>query len=364
MTKTPQFGVSFSFQAHRTLGESYDKAYREGIELAAEASRLGFHSVWASEHHGEADGYCPSPVVACAALAVAAPNCRIGQAVALAPLSGHPLRLAEDLAVVDNLSGGRVEIGLGQGYRPAEFGMFGWPYVRRTSAFEESLDILEKAWTGEPFSYEGRSYKVQRGLLRPPPVKPGRPPLWIGAAHPKGRARAVRRRAGFLVAPLAELGLVEYQFKSFDEEAERQGAGRLPRAMMREIFLGDSAADAIKRHQPFMDEVYRVQYKPERVGLSHVDKATGERKPLTSDNPYFMSEEFLQERWFLGTPADIARKIIDWQPRLDVDHIIFQPRPPGMSLRQAVEELEAIAKGVMPPVEAAFHADRGLPARS
>ena len=164
----PKFGISFSFQAHRALGESYDKAYREAIELAAEASRLGFHSIWASEHHGEADGYCPSPVVACAALAVAAPNCRIGQAVALAPLHGHPMRMAEDLSVVDNLSGGRMEIGLGQGYRPAEFEMFGWPYGRRTSAFEEALDILEKAWTGEPFDYEGRTYKVKGGLLRPP----------------------------------------------------------------------------------------------------------------------------------------------------------------------------------------------------
>jgi alkanesulfonate monooxygenase SsuD/methylene tetrahydromethanopterin reductase-like flavin-dependent oxidoreductase (luciferase family) len=348
--KIPKFGISFSFQAHRGLGEPYDKAYREGLELAAEANRLGFQSIWASEHHGEADGYCPSPVVACAALAVAAPNCRIGQAIALAPLHGHPMRLAEDLSVVDNFSGGRIEIGLGQGYRPPEFDMFGWNYARRTSAFEECLDILEKAWTGEPFDYEGRTYKVKGGLLRPPPVKPGRLPLWIGAAAPKARARAVKHRAGFLVAPLIELEHLVRQLQSFDAEVERQGAGPLPRALMREIMVGDSAADAMKRHQPFIDEVYRVQYKPERVGLSYVDRATGERRPLTSDNPYFLSEEFMQERWLLGTPQDIAAKIVAWQPRLDVDHIIFQPRPPGMALSQAVDELEAIAKDVMPAV--------------
>jgi alkanesulfonate monooxygenase SsuD/methylene tetrahydromethanopterin reductase-like flavin-dependent oxidoreductase (luciferase family) len=347
MTKVPKFGISFSFQAHRGLGEPYDKAYREGLELAAEASRLGYHSIWASEHHGEPDGYCPSPVVACAALAVAAPNCRIGQGVALAPLYGHPMRLAEDLSVVDNLSGGRLEIGLGQGYRTAEFDMFGWNYATRTRAFEESLDILEKAWTGEPFDYAGKIYSVKDGRLRPPPVRAGRPPLWIGAAHPKARARAVRRRAGFLVAPLAEWGLVEYQFKSFDEEAARQGAGRLPRAVMREILVGDSAADAIKRHQPFIDEVYRVQYKPERVGLTYVDN--GERKPLTSDNPHFMSEAFMQERWLLGTPQDIAGKAAKWQPRLGMDHLIFTPRPPGMPLRQAVDEIETIAKALISP---------------
>ena len=157
----------------------------------------------------------------------------------------------------------------------------------------------------------------------------------------------MRRRSGFLVAPLLELEPMVRQVRTFDEEAGRQNAGPLPHAMMREILVGDSAADAMKRHQPYIDEVYRVQYKPERVGLTYFDKATRERKPLTSDNPYFMSEEFMRERWFLGTPADIAKKIVEWQPRLRMDHLIFTPRPPGMPLKQAVDELEAIAKGVL-----------------
>jgi alkanesulfonate monooxygenase SsuD/methylene tetrahydromethanopterin reductase-like flavin-dependent oxidoreductase (luciferase family) len=353
MAAPPKFGISFSFQVHRALGEAWDKSYREGLELAAEADRLGYESIWVSEHHGEADGYCPSPVVAGAALAVAAPHCRIGQAVALAPLHGHPLRLAEDLSVLDNLSGGRVEIGLGQGYRPAEFEMFGWPYVRRTGAFEESLDILGRAWQGEPFDYQGRVYSVKGGLLRPPPVKPGALPLWIGAAAPKARARAVRHRAGLLVAPLIELEHLVRQIGSYDEEAARQGAGRLPHALMREILVGDSAADAIRRHQPFLDPVYRVQYAPERVGLTWVDPASGRREPLTGDNPHYLSEAFMQGRWLLGTPGDIAAKINAWQPRLALDHLIFQPRPPGMPLRQAVDELEILARETMPLVRLA-----------
>jgi alkanesulfonate monooxygenase SsuD/methylene tetrahydromethanopterin reductase-like flavin-dependent oxidoreductase (luciferase family) len=350
MTRIPKFGISFSFQAHRARGEPYDKAYREGLELAAEANRLGIESIWASEHHGEADGYCPSPVVACAALAVAAPNCRIGQAIALAPLHGHPLRLAEDLSVVDNLSGGRIEIGLGQGYRPAEFDMFGWNYAKRSAAFEEALEILDLAWRGERFDYEGRIYKVKSGILRPPPVKPGRLPLWIGAAAPKARARAVRHRAGLLVAPLIELEHLVRQIQSFDQEVARQKAGCQPHALMREMLVGDSAADAMRRHKPFIDHVYRVQYAPERVGLSYVDPQSSERKPLTGDNPYYLSEAFMQERWLLGTPAEIAAKIVKWQPHLELDHLIFTPRPPGMSLKQAVGELETIAKEVIPAV--------------
>ena len=274
-------------------------------------------------------------------------------AIALAPLHGHPLRLAEDLSVLDNLSGGRVEIGLGQGYRPAEFEMFGWPYARRTTAFEESLDILGLAWRGERFDYAGRVFNVKDGLLRPPPIVPGRLPLWIGAAAPAARARAVRHRAGLLVAPLIELDHLARQIKSFDDEVVRQAAGRLPHALMREILVGDSAADAIRRHQPYLDHVYRVQYAPERTGQTWVDPATGERKPLTSDNPHYLSEAFMQARWFLGTPTEIAAKLKVWLQRIDLDHLIFQGRQPGMSLRQAVDDLEAIARGVLPAIREA-----------
>jgi alkanesulfonate monooxygenase SsuD/methylene tetrahydromethanopterin reductase-like flavin-dependent oxidoreductase (luciferase family) len=351
----PKFGVTLSFQVHRGLGDAWDTSYRESLELAAEIDRLGFESIWVSEHHGEDDGYCPSPVVACAALAAAAPHCRVGQGVALAPLYGHPLRMAEDLSVLDNLSGGRVEIGLGQGYRPAEFDMFGWPYARRTRAFEESLDVLGLAWRGERFDYEGKIYKVKGGLLRPPPLRPGRPPLWIGAAAPKARARAVRYRAGLIVAPLIELEHLTRQIRSYDEEAERQSAGPLPHALMREVLVGDSAGDAMKRHQPFIDHVYRVQYAPERTGQTYVDAATGERKPLTGDNPLYLSEDFMQARWFVGTPGDIAAKMVDWLPRFTLDHFIFQARQPGMTLHHAVDSLEAIAKGVLPVVRAKLH---------
>jgi alkanesulfonate monooxygenase SsuD/methylene tetrahydromethanopterin reductase-like flavin-dependent oxidoreductase (luciferase family) len=349
-----KFGLSLSFQVHPGLGEKWDTPYRESLELASEASRLGFDSIWASEHHGEEDGYCPSPIVACAALAAAAPRCRIGQGVALAPLHGHPLRLAEDLSVVDNISGGRIEIGLGQGYRPAEFESFGWNDKTRTRAFEESLDVLGLAWRGERFDYEGRIYKVKGGLLRPPPVSPGPLPLWIGAAAPKARARAVRYRAGLIVAPLIELQHLARQIKSYDDEAERQNAGSLPHALMREVLVGQSAADAIKRHQPYIDHVYRVQYAPERTGQTYLDPATGERKPLTGDNPLYLSEAFMQDRWFLGTPGEIAAKMIDWLPRFALQHFIFQGRQPGMTLRHAVDSLEALAKDVLPVVRKAL----------
>jgi len=344
----PDIGITISFQRHEALGETWDRVYAEALELAAEADRLGFRSIWVSEHHGEEDGYCPSPIVAGAALSRAAPNCLIGQGIAIAPLYGHPLRLAEDLAVLDNMSGGRLQIGLGQGYRPEEFAAYGQNYRQRTRAFEEALDILNLAWTGERFDYQGELHQVSGGLLRPAPVSPGAPPLWLGAAAPASRARAIRHRAGLLIAPLIELEHAARQFADYDLNADQAGTGNLPHALMREVMIADSFEEAVADHAASLDLVYRQQYAPSRTGLTRKDPDTGERVPLTLDDPYYLSEEFMQERWFVGAPEQIAEKLGRWQERMNLRHFIWQPKPPGLPLAKAVRSLERMAKEVMP----------------
>lgn len=343
-----KIGITISFQRHERLGETWDRVYGEALELAAEADRVGMRAIWVSEHHGEEDGYCPSPIVAGAALSHAAPNCRIGQGIAIAPLYGHPLRLAEDLAVLDNISGGRLEIGLGQGYRPSEFDAYGFNYKRRTRAFEETLEVLGKAWSGERFDYQGDIYSVKDGALRPAPVRPGTPPLWIGAAAPAARDRVIRNRAGLIVAPLIELHHAVRQFDDFDTHAEAAGAGPLPHAIMREILVGDDFEEAVNAHQACLDLVYREQYAPERTGLSVKDPQTGERRKLTSDDPYYLSEDFMTQRWFVGAPEEIAAGIREWAPKLGIRHLIWQPKPPGLSLDRAVRNLERMGREVLP----------------
>jgi alkanesulfonate monooxygenase SsuD/methylene tetrahydromethanopterin reductase-like flavin-dependent oxidoreductase (luciferase family) len=114
--------------------------------------------------------------------------------------------------------------------------------------------------------------------------------------------------------------------------------------------VGDSAQEAIARHQIYLDHTYRVQYAPERTGMTYRDPATGERKPLTSDNPYFMSEAYMRDRWFVGTPEDVATSIVEWQRRMSLDVLLFHPKMPGMKLKHAVEEVERVTKQVMPLV--------------
>jgi len=362
--KAPRLGVLLNFQARRDLGEAWETAYREGLELAAECSRVGVDDIWISEHHGEEDGYCPSPIVAGAAVASLAPRCKVGQGVALAPLYGNPLRLAEDLATLDNLTGGRMEMGFGQGYRKEEYDSYGLPFKGRTRAFEEILEILTIAWKGERFSYDGRVYRLENALLRPGPVNGPALPLWIGAAAPVSRARAVRFGAGLMIANLTELRHSARQFEAFDEEARLQGSMPLRHALSREILVGDSAAEAIARHQSYLDFTYRVQYPPERTGLTYKDPHTGVRTPLTSDHPYYLSEAYMKDRWFIGPAEEVANAIVAWQVKLNLDILFFHPKMPGMPLKQAVSELARVAGEVMPLVRAKCATTsprRGLP---
>ncbi len=346
----PTFGLSLNFEARVDLGQTSETAYREGLEFAAEAARLGVETIWLPEHHGEQSGYIPSPIVGAAAIAAVTKTCRIGTAIALSPLYGHPLRLAEDFVVVDNLSGGRLDIGLGQGYRPHEYEALGLDYKRRTRAFEEGLEVLELAWTGERFDYDGQIYQTRGGILRPLPIRPGRPPLWIGATAPAARARVVRHRAGLALNPLADLESTARHIAAFDREAAAAGLQPLPKAISREILIGDSAQDALRRHKDGLDFMYRVQYSPERTGMTYVDPATGQRAPLTADNPHYLSQAYVQERWWLGSPDEVADSIVEWQHRLKLDVIRFNPRYPGLSVKDGLAEVELMMTKVAPRV--------------
>ena len=165
---------SLTCQAGPGDGRTAGERYRDALSLATEAERVGFDSVWLSEHHFFADGYTPSPLVLAAAVAARTERIAIGTGVLLAPLH-HPVRLAEDAATVQLLSDGRLILGLGQGWKREEFERLGVEHARRATLLESTVRALREAW-GE-------------GPVTPKPVPP--PPIWIG-----GMSEAAVRRAG------------------------------------------------------------------------------------------------------------------------------------------------------------------------
>jgi alkanesulfonate monooxygenase SsuD/methylene tetrahydromethanopterin reductase-like flavin-dependent oxidoreductase (luciferase family) len=166
------------------------RLYRESLEMAAFADRHGFTTIRISEHHGAEDGYCPYPLAAAAALGARTTRLRLCVIALLLPLY-DPVRLAEELTIIDNLSGGRLEVVFGAGYRPREFAMLGVDFAGRTAILEENIGLLRQIFGGRPFTHQGRPSHVT-----PRPVQLPHPPFALA-----GMSRAAARRAARLDLP-------------------------------------------------------------------------------------------------------------------------------------------------------------------
>ena len=197
MAKALRLGVAYDFRNPPASGMSHQDLYAAIMDQVAWLDGLGLDLVWFTEHHFVEDGYLPSWIPVAAAMAARTKHVRFSCDVCLLPFN-HPIRLAEDLAVLDNISGGRVEIGVGMGYAPHEFRGFGLPVSRRVSLTDEGIEVLRRAFTGEKFSFEGKRYNFQDVMIAPGYVQPGGPPLWIAAMSEAGALRAARFGANLL----------------------------------------------------------------------------------------------------------------------------------------------------------------------
>jgi alkanesulfonate monooxygenase SsuD/methylene tetrahydromethanopterin reductase-like flavin-dependent oxidoreductase (luciferase family) len=168
--------------------------YPAAVEQCAIADAAGFDTVFLAEHHGAEDGYCPSPIVLASAIMGRTRRMTVHFSAIVAVLH-NPLRLAEDLAVLDLISGGRVEMTLGIGYRLHEYEMFGVQKSKRVNVLENTIGVLEQAWSGEPFDYQGMTVRIL-----PTPVQKPRPPIYIGGSTEAAAIRAARYGDDFMPA--------------------------------------------------------------------------------------------------------------------------------------------------------------------
>jgi alkanesulfonate monooxygenase SsuD/methylene tetrahydromethanopterin reductase-like flavin-dependent oxidoreductase (luciferase family) len=186
------FGVRFDLRNPAFAGVSMADRYVAALDMAVWAEQQGALAVSISEHHGSEDGYLPSALPFAAALAVRTSTIMIGINALVAPLY-DPLRLAEDIAVVDQLSRGRLGITLGAGYVPSEFAMFGVGLNERAKRMTETVETLRAAWTGEPFQFRGRTAQIT-----PTPYNPGGPQIVMGGSSEPAARRAARIGDGFI----------------------------------------------------------------------------------------------------------------------------------------------------------------------
>ena len=186
------FAIRFDLRNPAFSGVSPADRWRTAVEMCEWADQRGAVMTILSEHHGSEDGYCPSPLTLAAAIAARTQHMRITIYALVAPLY-HPIRLAEDVAAVDNLSGGRLDVTLTNGYVPSEFAMFGVPMNERAKRTTEAVETLRKAATGQPFEFRGETVRVT-----PPPAQLDALKIGMGGSTEPAAKRAARLGDSFL----------------------------------------------------------------------------------------------------------------------------------------------------------------------
>ena len=318
----------------------WTRAYDETIRLAVDAERLGFSSVWTTEHHFVDDGYMPSLLVVAAALAQATSTIQLGTAVILAPLH-HPIRLAEDAATVQLLSHGRLILGLGLGWSEPEFTGLGADARRRGAAMEEILQILPQAWTGNPFTHHGAVYDLPTLAVRPTPSS--RIPVLVGGGAEPAIRRAARLADGiFVSSPVAKF--VEQVHWVLDE-CER--IGRDPATFRfvhySVLMAGTSRADALARYK---DAVWAMQWK-------YSDMAASATRPLPAVTPPPFdrpADSLVTGRAAqAGTPAELVEALLDIRKQAGVPvEFVARSHFPLLDYATQLELIQLLAEGVAP----------------
>src|SRR5712664_103494 len=227
-----KFGL-YSSIANPPHGEHLDRCVDQVIAEAQLAEASGFDSCFFGEHHQDKDGFLPSPLIVATAVASRTRRLNVGTSVILLPLH-HPVRVAEDVITLDLVSKGRVILGVGIGYQPADFRAFNVPMEHRVELFEEGVEIIRKCWSGEPFSHRGKHYTLEDVQIRPRPFQQPTPPLWIGASVPAAIRRAGALADAFVATPSTTLESAMRQVEAYKDAARK--AGRTPRV----VFMRDA----------------------------------------------------------------------------------------------------------------------------
>ena len=189
------FGYLYDFRNPQAWHRPPEALFTEVLDVVAETENLGFEGAWVPEHHLAEDGYMCSPLIALGAIAARTSRMRIGSGIALGPLY-EPLRFAEDCAVLDSLSGGRLAMGLAIGYRAREYAAHGLDFTKRGARFDEFLHVVRRLWAGETVDFEGRFFTLKGAKVSPLSSR-GQIPLYIGGFAPKAMERVAKYGDGY-----------------------------------------------------------------------------------------------------------------------------------------------------------------------
>jgi len=332
-----KFGI-YSSIANPPRGEDLPRCVDEVIEEARLAEQAGFDSCFFGEHHQDRDGFLPSPLIVCTAVAASTTTLRVGTSVILLPLH-HPVRLAEDVITLDIISKGRVTVGVGLGYQDADFRAFGVKMSDRVELFEEKVQILRNCWSGEEFSFDGKHHQIENLRVRPDPVQKPHPPLWIGASAPASVRRAAAIGDAFVSTPSATLENTCRLIGEYRESAE--AANKEPGVViMRDAWVAGSRKEAEEVYGPEVLDAYRYYW---RNGLPEF-RSIKDESELTLDR-------IAKDRLILGDPEECLTEFQRWSEATGAESCLLRLRHAhsgGPSHSQIMKTIDLIGDRIIP----------------
>ena len=333
------FGLRFDFRNPSFAGTTPADRYAAALDMAAWADDLGCVSIAVSEHHGSPDGYLPSPLPMVAAMAARTTNVRFMVAALIAPFY-DPIRLAEDLVVLDHLSRGRLDVVVAGGYVREEFAMYGVPMADRARRVTETVATLKAAFTGEPFEVDGRSVQVT-----PAPYRPGGPGILLGGSSEAAARRAARIADGFIPS-------VPEVWEFYRDEVQRLGRpdpGPCPIGENRLVGLAKDPEEGWRQMAPF---------------FLHETNAYGTWQAQDGVASPYRSVEGLEElrasgRYRVVTPDALVVEL----EAAPFPFVLFHPLCGGMPIDLAWSSLRLFEREVRPAFGSAHVSDRSVQER-
>jgi alkanesulfonate monooxygenase SsuD/methylene tetrahydromethanopterin reductase-like flavin-dependent oxidoreductase (luciferase family) len=297
-----RFGL-FGSATARHGGPDVDsgQGYRQFVDYNIEAEALGYHSTFLVEHHFTGFGQVSASLALLTWVAAKTRTLRLGTAVLVLPWH-NPVLLAEQAATIDLLSGGRLDFGVGKGYRHNEFFGFGVPMTEADARFNESLDVIMKAWTSKQrFSHHGKYWHFEDIIVEPPTAQKPHPPMWMGAGNPDSIRQVAERGYNLLLDQFASFETVAERIATFKAEVEKRGRVYDPTevGVARAFFVAKDEADK----QAALERRLEAQRR-----LAVVSSAPG-LKNTASIMAYSDTREASEESALYGTPDEIAKKL-------------------------------------------------------
>lgn len=321
-----------------TEGGAYYPAFLEEV-LAGE--ELGFDSVWLEEHHGVKNHYWPSPLVALAGAAARTERILLGTDIIVLPFY-HPVRVAEDAAMLDIMSKGRFILGVAIGYKPDEFALYQVPLKMRGARFEEAVQLMKQLWTQEEVTFSGKYYQVDGLRIEPRPLEGSHPPLWLGGWGELSLQRAARYGDAWIPGPTANLDKLLSAQATYRQNLEEAGLDPAvpPTPLTREVVIAktdEEAREMARRHLliNYRDEYGGGKWKHPLIGAE-------------DDAPVDEFEAIARDRFLVGSPDTVVEKLQHFVDTFGVDHLICRLYFPGIPHAFIMEELKLLAHEVMP----------------